>query len=178
MKYEVSLCSVRELLHASAIISVTAVCTANGPLSDSFLSFYDVHCQDTTNTSRIATSSSAQMFTALTLVCLFLSMLSIRTQIRSSHFLVTERKSYQPSSSLALLLNASTASINKCAATCLNRWPCQTATFYRDIRVCSLYNEQHTAGAMVNHSAACVLTKDSESKFTTMLICLEVRQSL
>ena len=94
-----------------------------------------------------------------------LALLSYSTRpIRSSHFIVTPGKIYLPSSALSLLTNLSSITTVDCATACLNYNPCQTAAFYNDRNICSLFDEPSSLGTTPSQSGALLLAMDPPSE--------------
>ena len=86
---------------------------------------------------------------------------------QQAHFSIASSSVYIPLSATRFLVNLTSNSMSdltSCAQQCLNHRKCRTATYYQDIKTCSLFSEDSNVGQIsaIANQARFVLSITSE----------------
>ena len=86
---------------------------------------------------------------------------------RQAIFSIASSSVYIPFSAIGFLANVTSNSMNSftaCAQRCISHASCQTATFYKERKTCSLFSEKSNVGqiSVIGNQASFVLSMTSE----------------
>ena len=102
-------------------------------------------------------------------LCLLIICPITSQHIRQAYFTITANSVYIPQLAAAFLLNITSNSISgisECGQKCLSYELCRTATYYEEIRTCSLYSEESNTGqifSVVNQASFVLGTEPRET---------------